>query len=47
VVFQGQWSSNIPLIAAGATITFLPLVGMFILFQRQLIEGLTQGAVKG
>lgn len=47
VVFQGQWTSNIPLIAAGATITFLPLVGMFILFQRQLIEGLTQGAVKG
>ena len=47
VVFQGQWTSNIPLIAAGATITFLPLVAMFLLFQRQLIEGLTQGAVKG
>lgn len=47
VVFQGQWTSNIPLIAAGATITFLPLVAMFVLFQRQLIEGLTQGAVKG
>lgn len=47
VVFQGQWTANIPLIAAGATITFLPLVGMFLLFQRQLIEGLTQGAVKG
>lgn len=47
VVFQGQWTSNIPLIAAGATITFLPLVVMFLIFQRQLIEGLTQGAVKG
>ena len=47
VVFQGQWTSNIPLIAAGATITFLPLVAMFLVFQRQLIEGLTQGAVKG
>ncbi len=47
VEFQGQWTSNIPLIAAGATITFLPLVAMFVLFQRQLIEGLTQGAVKG
>lgn len=47
VEFQGQWTSNIPLIAAGATITFLPLVAMFLLFQRQLIEGLTQGAVKG
>ena len=47
VTFQGQWTSNIPLIAAGATITFLPLVVVFVVFQRQLIEGLTQGAVKG
>lgn len=47
VTFQGQWTSNIPLIAAGATITFLPLVVVFVIFQRQLIEGLTQGAVKG
>jgi raffinose/stachyose/melibiose transport system permease protein len=47
VMFQGQWTANIPLIAAGATITFLPLVIMFFIFQRQLIEGLTQGAVKG
>lgn len=45
--FQQRWTSNIPVIAAGATIVFLPLIAMFLLFQRQLIEGITQGAVKG
>lgn len=45
--FQERWTSNIPIVAAGATIIFLPLVAMFLLFQRQLIEGITQGAVKG
>lgn len=45
--FQQRWTSNIPVVAAGATIIFLPLVAMFLLFQRQLVEGITQGAVKG
>jgi raffinose/stachyose/melibiose transport system permease protein len=45
--FQQQWTSNIPLTAAGATIIFLPLTVVFIIFQRQMIEGLTQGAIKG
>jgi raffinose/stachyose/melibiose transport system permease protein len=45
--FQQQWTSNIPLTAAGATIIFLPLAIVFLLFQRQMIEGLTQGAIKG
>lgn len=45
--FQDRWTSNIPLIAAGATIIFVPLILVFIVFQRQLIEGITQGAVKG
>ena len=45
--FQDRWTANIPLIAAGATIIFLPIIAVFLLFQRQLIEGITQGAVKG
>lgn len=45
--FQDRWTANIPLIAAAATIIFLPLMLIFILFQRQLIDGITQGAVKG
>lgn len=45
--FQDRWTANIPLIASAATIIFLPLMLIFILFQRQLIDGITQGAVKG
>ena len=45
--FQDRWTANIPLIAAGATIIFLPIIAIFLIFQRQLIEGITQGAVKG
>ncbi len=45
--FQDRWTANIPLIAAASTIIFLPLVVIFLLFQRQLISGITQGAVKG
>jgi raffinose/stachyose/melibiose transport system permease protein len=45
--FQGRWSANMPVMAAGATIIFLPLVVIFVLFQKQLIQGLTEGALKG
>ncbi len=45
--FQQRWTSNIPLTAAGATIIFVPLVAIFAIFQRQLIQGLTEGALKG
>jgi raffinose/stachyose/melibiose transport system permease protein len=45
--FQQRWSSDIPVTAAGATIIFFPLAVMFLMFQRQMIEGLTQGALKG
>lgn len=45
--FQDRWTANIPLIAAASTIIFVPLVAVFLLFQKQLISGITQGAVKG
>lgn len=45
--FQQRWTSNMPLIAAGATIIFVPLMAIFFLFQKQLISGLTEGALKG
>ncbi len=45
--FQQRWTSNMPLIAAGATIIFLPLILIFLAFQKQLIRGLTEGALKG
>lgn len=45
--FQQRWTSNLPLIAAGATIIFVPLVLAFLVFQKQLVRGLTEGALKG
>jgi raffinose/stachyose/melibiose transport system permease protein len=45
--FQQRWTANLPLIAAGATIIFLPLILIFLIFQKQLIRGLTEGALKG
>lgn len=45
--FQGQYSSSIPLLNAGALIIIVPTIVVFIIFQRQFIQALLQGAVKG
>jgi raffinose/stachyose/melibiose transport system permease protein len=45
--FQGQYSSSIPLLNAGALIIIVPTILVFIIFQRQFIQALLQGAVKG
>jgi raffinose/stachyose/melibiose transport system permease protein len=45
--FQGQWGTNIPLLCAGALIILTPTVALFVLFQRQFVAALLQGAVKG
>jgi sn-glycerol 3-phosphate transport system permease protein len=38
---------NLNLVTAGAVIAALPIFAMLIAFQRQLVRGLTAGAVKG
>ena len=45
--FQGQYSMNTPMILAVLTLTLLPMVIMFIVFQDKLVKGMTAGAVKG
>lgn len=45
--FQGRYTTNVPLTAAGATIVALPVIVMYILFQRHFIRGVTSGAVQG
>ena len=45
--FQGQYYISIPLINAGALIIIMPTILIFIIFQRQFIKALLQGAVKG
>jgi raffinose/stachyose/melibiose transport system permease protein len=45
--FQGRHTSNIPFIAAGATIVTLPTIVIYLLFQRQFIRGITSGTLHG
>ena len=45
--FQTRYESDYTLIAAGITIIVLPMILVYVLFQRQFIEGLTSGALKG
>ncbi|MCL8024474.1 carbohydrate ABC transporter permease [Nocardioides bruguierae] len=45
--FVGEYSVNIPLLAAGAVIVSTPPVLLYAFMQRFVISGLTQGAVKG
>lgn len=45
--FQGQYSMNTPMIMAVLTLTLLPMIIMFIVFQDKLVKGMTAGAVKG
>lgn len=44
--FQGQFVTDVPLMMAGATITFLPVVIVYIIFQRQFIKGIVAGSLK-
>jgi raffinose/stachyose/melibiose transport system permease protein len=44
--FQGQHSSDVALLAAGAVLVALPVVIVYLVFQRRFIEGMLTGAVK-
>lgn len=45
--FQGRYSANIPLLAAGALIVAGPILLVYVIFQRHFIRGMLGGAVKG
>lgn len=46
-LFQGQNSTLWGLVFAAATIAIVPVIVVFLLFQRYFVQGLTSGAVKG
>jgi raffinose/stachyose/melibiose transport system permease protein len=43
----GRYTLNYSQIAAGITVVSLPLIIVYLIFQRTFIEGITAGAVKG
>ena len=45
--FQGQYINDLPLLFAAALIVMLPTIIVYVIFQRQFIKALLQGAVKG
>ena len=45
--FSGEYTANYSLIAAGVTLASLPVLIVFVIFQRQFIQGMTAGATKG
>ncbi|MDR1419016.1 MAG: carbohydrate ABC transporter permease [Treponema sp.] len=45
--FRGEHTSDQTLIAAGVTICTLPIIVVYMIFQRSFIAGITAGAVKG
>lgn len=46
MLFRGQSDLSVPLLSAGLFISMLPVLIAYLIGQRQLIKGLTAGAVK-
>jgi multiple sugar transport system permease protein len=44
---RGQYSDDIPTFAAGVLIAAVPMLVVYLFFQRQIAEGVTAGSTKG
>lgn len=45
--FQSEYASSYGLVAAGILLSIVPVIVVYILFQRQVVSGLAAGALKG
>lgn len=45
-IFLGQYVTNWNAVLAALTLAILPVVVLYLIFSRQLIRGITKGAVK-
>ncbi len=45
--FSGRYTTDIALVSAGAVIVAVPILVVFIIFQREFMRGMLTGAVKG
>ena len=46
-LFQGQHATSWGLVFAASVIAVLPVIAIFVIFQRQFVSGLATGALKG
>ena len=44
---QAEMATNYGLIMAGAALSAIPIVAVFLIFQKSFTQGITMGAVKG
>lgn len=44
---QSEFTTNYGVMMAGATLASIPMIAIFILFQKSFTQGITMGAVKG
>lgn len=47
MVFQGAHLTQYPLLMAGMTISVVPIIVVYLFFQKHIIKGVTAGALKG
>jgi raffinose/stachyose/melibiose transport system permease protein len=45
--FSGRYTTDVALVSAGAVIVAVPILVVFIIFQREFMRGMLTGAVKG
>ncbi len=45
--FVGEHSTDVPLLAAASLLVTVPIVIVYLVFQRSFVAGITQGAIKG
>jgi ABC-type glycerol-3-phosphate transport system permease component len=43
----GRYSTNWPALAAGLTVSIVPIILVYVFLQKQFVSGLTTGAIKG
>lgn len=44
---QSEFTTNYGVMMAGATLASIPMIAIFVLFQRTFTQGITMGAIKG
>ncbi|MDP1853491.1 MAG: carbohydrate ABC transporter permease [Candidatus Omnitrophota bacterium] len=47
IVFQGMHVTDYPLLMAGMTMTAIPIIIIYLIFQKYIIKGITAGALVG
>ncbi len=47
LVFQGQYQTRYDLLIAATAIAIIPLIAAYVVFNKQILQGVAEGAVKG